>query len=109
MDFGKFLDGPGVAGPLRVRRVPAHRRAVLAQAGDLRRAAVAVAPLTYGAGIQNKVLEAMACATPVVASPQAVSALDVVPGRDVLVARFVATFAHSLEHLAGTLNLRSSA
>lgn len=46
--------------------------------GDhLRRAAVAVAPLTYGVGIQNKVLEAMACATPVVAYPQAVSALRV--------------------------------
>ena len=43
----------------------------------LRRAAVAVAPLTYGVGIQNKVLEAMACATPVIAYPQAVSALQV--------------------------------
>jgi sugar transferase (PEP-CTERM/EpsH1 system associated) len=51
----------------------------------LQRATLAVAPLTYGAGIQNKVLESMACATPVLASPQAVSALDAVPGRDVLV------------------------
>jgi glycosyltransferase involved in cell wall biosynthesis len=37
-------------------------------------------------GIQNKVLEAMACATPVVATPQAVSALEAVDGRDVVVA-----------------------
>jgi glycosyltransferase involved in cell wall biosynthesis len=41
----------------------------------LRQATVAVAPLLYGVGIQNKVLEAMACATPTVATPQAVSAL----------------------------------
>jgi polysaccharide biosynthesis protein PslH len=51
----------------------------------LRKATVAVAPITYGAGIQHKVLEAMACATPVVSSPQAVSALTAVPGQDVLV------------------------
>lgn len=55
-------------------------------AACLRRARVAVSPLVYGAGIQNKVLEAMACGVPVVAAPQAVSALDVVPDRDVLVA-----------------------
>ncbi len=47
-------------------------------------ATVAVAPIAYGAGIQNKVLEAMACATPVVASPQAVSALDVRDGEQIL-------------------------
>jgi polysaccharide biosynthesis protein PslH len=51
----------------------------------LQKATVAVAPVSYGAGIQNKVLEAMACATPVVSSPQAVSALTAVPGQDVLV------------------------
>lgn len=53
----------------------------------LQQASLAVAPLTYGVGIQNKVLEAMACATPVVASPQAVSALSIVPGEDVAVAQ----------------------
>lgn len=41
------------------------------------RAALAVAPIAYGAGIQNKVLEAMACAAPVVTTPQAVSALSI--------------------------------
>jgi glycosyltransferase involved in cell wall biosynthesis len=35
----------------------------------------------------------MACATPVVASPQAVSALEVVPGCEVLVARDPSAFA----------------
>ncbi len=62
----------------------------------LRRAALAVAPLTYGVGIQNKVLEAMACGTPVVATPQAVSALSAVVGRDVAV-------ANSPEDLAVTI------
>jgi len=49
-------------------------------------AAVAVAPITYGVGIQNKVLEAMACATPVISTPQAVSALQARPGQDLVVA-----------------------
>lgn len=52
----------------------------------LQRAAVAVAPIAYGAGIQNKVLEAMACAAPVVTTPQAVSALDLGEEEGVLVA-----------------------
>jgi len=53
----------------------------------LQEASVAVAPLLYGAGIQNKVLEAMACGTPVVASPLAVSALShLQAGTDGLVA-----------------------
>ena len=51
----------------------------------LQKATVAVAPVSYGAGIQNKVLEAMACATPVVATSQAVSALTAIAGQDVLV------------------------
>jgi len=52
----------------------------------LRRATVAVAPIQYGAGIQNKVLEALACGTPVVATPPAVSTLALSPGSDLLVA-----------------------
>jgi sugar transferase (PEP-CTERM/EpsH1 system associated) len=65
----------------------------------LQRAAVAVVPITYGVGIQNKVLEAMACGTPVVASPQAVSALQVVPWQDILVARDPQAFARSVLEL----------
>lgn len=65
----------------------------------LRRASISVAPLTYGVGIQNKVLEAMACATPVVASPQAISALDVKEGRDVVVAKDPNEFAEEILRL----------
>ncbi|MBW8897819.1 MAG: TIGR03087 family PEP-CTERM/XrtA system glycosyltransferase, partial [Massilia sp.] len=43
-------------------------------------AAVSVAPLRIARGIQNKVLEAMAMATPVVVSPQALEGIDAVPG-----------------------------
>ena len=57
---------------------------------------VAVVPLVYGAGSQFKVFEAMACAAPVVASPQAVSALDVVPDRDLILARGAQEFAGAI-------------
>lgn len=62
----------------------------------LRGATVAVAPVTYGAGIQNKVLEAMACGVPVVASSQASSALQVTPGHELLVAASPPAFAEAI-------------
>jgi glycosyltransferase involved in cell wall biosynthesis len=45
---------------------------------------VAVAPLVYGAGIQNKILEAMAVGLPVVTTSKALLSLRAVPGRDIL-------------------------
>jgi glycosyltransferase involved in cell wall biosynthesis len=45
----------------------------------LKSATVAVAPITYGAGIQNNVLESLACATPTVVTAHAISALKVQP------------------------------
>jgi sugar transferase (PEP-CTERM/EpsH1 system associated) len=59
-------------------------------------ATIAVAPLRYGAGIQNKVLEAMACATPVIASPQAAAALHTQVGNDLLVGHTPQEFAQSI-------------
>jgi glycosyltransferase involved in cell wall biosynthesis len=52
----------------------------------LRKAALAVAPIQYGVGVQNKVLEALACGTPTVATRQAVSALEVRNGDELVVA-----------------------
>jgi sugar transferase (PEP-CTERM/EpsH1 system associated) len=52
----------------------------------LAHAAAVVAPLRIARGVQNKVLEAMAMARPVVASSQAAEGIDAVPGRDILVA-----------------------
>lgn len=65
----------------------------------LHRATLAVAPLPYGAGIQNKVLEAMACATPVVAGPRAVAALNVRRGHHVIVADTSDAFAEAVVEL----------
>jgi polysaccharide biosynthesis protein PslH len=72
----------------------------------LRRATVAVAPITYGAGIQNKLLEAMACATPVVATPQTVAPLSLKPGCDILVGHRPAEFAAQVLHLLDNPELR---
>ena len=71
-------------------------------------ATVAVAPLLYGAGIQNKALEALACGTPVVASRQATAALGAQHGRDLLVADGVADFATALLTLLDDPALRAS-
>jgi polysaccharide biosynthesis protein PslH len=59
---------------------------VPAMAPELAAATVAVIPLRAGSGLQNKVLEAMAVGTPVVATPQAVGGLDVHAGEHLLVA-----------------------
>ncbi len=64
-------------------------------------AAVALSTVRYGVGVQNKVLEAMAMATPVVCSPQANSALQTHVGEDILVGdSSEAIAAHILELLA---------
>lgn len=49
-------------------------------------AAVVVAPLRIARGVQNKVLEAMACAKPVVCSPAAARGIEAEPGEHLLVA-----------------------
>lgn len=51
----------------------------------LARATVAVAPLKTARGIQNKVLEAMAMAKPVVASPAAFEGIEAEAGQDLIV------------------------
>lgn len=48
---------------------------------------VVVAPLRVARGVQNKVLEAMAMARPVVASPAAFEGIEAEPGRDLIVAK----------------------
>jgi sugar transferase (PEP-CTERM/EpsH1 system associated) len=52
----------------------------------IRHGCVAVAPLRIARGIQNKVLEAMAMATPTVVSPQALEGIDAAPGSELAVA-----------------------
>jgi len=59
----------------------------------LRSATAAVVPLVYGAGVQFKVLEAMACGTPVVMSAGAARGLTIQAGVDALVASEAEEFA----------------
>jgi polysaccharide biosynthesis protein PslH len=70
-------------------------------------ASVAVAPLLYGAGIQNKVLEAMACGAPVVASAQASQSLAALPGHDFLLASTASEFAAAILSLLTSPELRA--
>jgi len=67
----------------------------------LARATALVAPMVYGAGIQNKVLEGMAMGTPVVCTPPAAAALAAESGRDLLVSSGSAAFAAAVIRLLG--------
>lgn len=87
------------------------RRLAQAQAGvrligpvqDMRphlgRAAVALAPMRAGSGQQIKILEAMACGAPVVATSLAAGGLDAVADRHLLVADDAQTFADAVSRL----------
>ncbi len=72
----------------------------------LGQATAAVLPIRYGVGIQNKVLEAMAMATPVISTPQAVSALQIQAGQEVLVAESPAAMAQAVITLLNDSSLR---
>lgn len=82
-ELGK-LPGVTVTGTVPdVRPYIAHARA-------------AVAPLRIARGIQNKVLEAMAMATPTVVSPQALEGIRAEPGSELLLAGDGAAFADAV-------------
>jgi sugar transferase (PEP-CTERM/EpsH1 system associated) len=72
-------------------------------------AAVAVAPLRIARGVQNKVLEAMAMATPVVVSPQALEGIDAVPGSELVLADEPAAFADACAALLAGQDSASAA
>ena len=64
---------------------------------------IVVAPLAIARGIQNKVLEAMAMARPVVASPAAFEGIEAEPGLELILAsphEQAAAIAHLLAHPA---------
>lgn len=98
--------------PARVRRLAQTGRIeVTGFVPDLRpfiqRATVAVCPLPYAVGIQNKILEAMALETPVIASPQAAAGLHAVVGQDLLVASEAEEFADAVLQLLADEQLRA--
>jgi sugar transferase (PEP-CTERM/EpsH1 system associated) len=65
----------------------------------LRHAAVVVAPMRIARGVQNKVLEAMAMARPVVASEACVTGIDAMAGRDFLTAGDSAEFVAAVRSI----------
>ena len=80
-----------------VRRLAGAQVQVTGATADMRSwlaaADVVVAPLRIARGIQNKVLEAMAMARPVVASPAAFEGIEADRGRDLIVADGAAPMA----------------
>jgi glycosyltransferase involved in cell wall biosynthesis len=69
-------------------------------------ATVSVVPLLYGAGIQNKILEAMATGTPVVTTCGAVSALEAQPDEHLLVSDDPDGFSQAVLKLIEDPNLQ---
>lgn len=79
----------------------------------LQRAGVAVAPMNAGSGQQFKVIEAMACGTPVVTTSKVLNSIEAVDGEHLLVADNADIFARQVikllqdSNLAGTLALNA--
>jgi polysaccharide biosynthesis protein PslH len=72
----------------------------------LARAAVAVAPLRIARGVQNKILEALALARAVVATPVCLQGLTTEPGRHLLSASTTDEWVTSLDRLLGDAGFR---
>lgn len=70
-------------------------------AAELTRASVSVAPVLAGTGTRVKIVEALAWGLPVVSTSVGAGGLDVVPGRDLLVADDAAAFAAAVVSLLG--------
>ena len=93
----------GRAPAAAVRRLESADVAVTGAVADMRpwlaAADVVVAPLRIARGIQNKVLEAMAMARPVVASSAAFEGIEAEPGRDLIVADGAEAIAAAVRRL----------
>ena len=74
----------------------------------IRHATISVAPLRVARGIQNKVLEAMALAKTVVATPQAMEGIDAIDGSEVFVEGTAEAFAERVVRLARSPDLETS-
>ena len=69
-------------------------------------ATVSIGPMVTGAGIQNKLLEAMAVGAPSVATTMACQALSVEPDRELLIADRAEDFAAAVLRLLEDAELR---
>lgn len=89
--------------PPAVRALAGERVTVAGAVADMRAwltaADIVVAPLKLARGIQNKVLEAMAMAKPVIASPAAFEGIEAEAGRDLVVAGDAKGMAEAIRSL----------
>jgi glycosyltransferase involved in cell wall biosynthesis len=87
-------------GPEVIAAVTAVGGEVRADVEDVRpylwRAAVAVSPVRLGSGLRNKVLHAMACGAPLVATTPSIEGIRVSPAEHLLVADDAESFAAAL-------------
>jgi glycosyltransferase involved in cell wall biosynthesis len=74
----------------------------------LNQASVFVAPLRFAAGVQNKVLEAMAAGRPVVTTGAIADGLGAVPGRDLLTGEDAPALAGEIVRLLGDAELQTA-
>ena len=70
-------------------------------------ATASVVPLLYGAGIQNKILEAMATATPVITTSRTLSALEAESGLEIIAADTAENFAIEILRMMSDLEHRN--
>jgi glycosyltransferase involved in cell wall biosynthesis len=63
--------------------------------------------MVSGSGVKNKLLEAMSIGRPIVTTSLGVESLDLVPGRDLLVADDPAAYAEALDRLLGDPELQA--
>ncbi|NJN94931.1 MAG: glycosyltransferase [Anaerolineales bacterium] len=66
-----------------------------------------IVPLRIGGGTRLKILESLALGTPVIATRKGAEGLDLVPGRDLLVADDPAGFAAAVVRILGDAELRA--
>lgn len=73
-----------------------------------RGAAVFAAPMRFAAGVQNKMLEAMAAGVPVVTTPTGNRGLEAAPGSEIVVASGATEFARALGDVLGSARRRAA-
>ncbi len=71
-------------------------------------AAVYASPLRFGLGVKNKILEAMACGVPIVATSRSLSGTPLIDGRHAMIADDDAKFIESVVRLLSDGALRES-
>jgi sugar transferase (PEP-CTERM/EpsH1 system associated) len=105
------LDIVGSRPPRSIRQLDGKTNIrVIASVPDVRpflgRAWVALCPIRIRAGIQNKMLEAMALGVPLIATPVCCAGMEVEAGKHLLIADGPEQFASAIESLLDNMTLR---